>query len=82
MSALGLDHPLTAFSLNNLGLLLMNRQEYDSAQPLFEQALAIYEQQLGLDDPATRTIRANLTTCGARERARRLSQWATIWRRR
>jgi hypothetical protein len=58
--ALGPMHPDTALSLNNLAGLLRAQGEYEAARPLYERALAICEDRLGIDHPTTRTIRANL----------------------
>ena len=57
---LGEEHPLTATSLNNLGLLLYAQGEYESARPYYERALAIFEERLGANHPHTQTVRGNL----------------------
>jgi hypothetical protein len=64
--ALGPTHPDMAVSLNNLGTLLRVQGEYEAAQPLYERALAICEERLGVDHPTTRTIRANLAALRSR----------------
>ena len=48
-NAFGLQHPNTATSLDNLGLLLQNQGDLIAARPLFERALAIHENVLGPD---------------------------------
>ncbi len=57
---LGLDHPYTATSLNDLATLYYIQGKYAEAEPLFRRALAIYEQQLGLDHPHTASSLNNL----------------------
>ena len=52
-AALGLDHPDTAASLNNLALLLCDQGRYGEAEPLLRRALAIREAALGPDHPHT-----------------------------
>ena len=44
---LGADHPDTATSLTNLGLLLRAQGDLEAARPLLERALAIRERVLG-----------------------------------
>ncbi len=57
---LGIDHPDTAASLNNLALLYRAQGKYAEAEPLFKRALAIREQQLGIDHPDTAASLNNL----------------------
>ena len=56
---LGEAHPDVAISLNNLAALYRHTRRYKKAQPLFEQALKICEQTLGVSHSTTMTIRAN-----------------------
>jgi tetratricopeptide (TPR) repeat protein len=56
---LGPQHPDTASSLNNLALLLKTQGDYAAARPLFERALAIFENVLGTDHPNTKVVRGN-----------------------
>ncbi len=56
---LGDNHPDVAISLNNLAALYRKTRRYRKAKPLFEQALKICEQTLGVSHPTTMTIRAN-----------------------
>jgi len=44
---LGAEHPNTASSLNNLGVLLQGQGDLAGARPYYERALAICEQVLG-----------------------------------
>ncbi len=44
---LGVGHPDTATSLNNLAGLYQEQGKYEEAEPLYERALAISEQELG-----------------------------------
>jgi tetratricopeptide (TPR) repeat protein len=60
--ALGPDHPDTANSLNNLGLLLQEQGDLAGARPHYECALAISEKALGPDHPKTRIGRDNLSS--------------------
>ena len=55
----GPQHPDTATSLDNLGMLLRNVNELDEARPLLERALKIREQVLGPQHPDTATSLAN-----------------------
>jgi len=57
---LGLQHPDTAQSLNNLADLYDSQGEYDKALPLYEQALQIRKQVLGLQHPDTALSLNNL----------------------
>jgi CHAT domain-containing protein/Tfp pilus assembly protein PilF len=57
---LGEKHPVTALSLNNLGLLLRSIGDYAGARPYYEQALAIRKEVLGEKHPATATSLNNL----------------------
>ena len=52
--------PEAARLLNQAELYLDNRARYGEAEPLYVRALAIYEQQLGADHPATATSLNNL----------------------
>ena len=45
--ALGEQHPDTASSLNNLGMLLQAQGDYAGARPYYEQALAISQRSAG-----------------------------------
>jgi tetratricopeptide (TPR) repeat protein len=56
---LGPDHPDTAQSLNNLAALYRAQGKYVQAEPLYQRALTICEQQLGPDHPDTATIQEN-----------------------
>lgn len=57
---LGEQHPETASSLNNLGLLLQSQGDYAGARTLYEQALAIQKQVLGERHPNTAESLNNL----------------------
>jgi CHAT domain-containing protein len=56
----GPEHPYTALSLNNLGLLLQEQGDYAAARPYVEQALAFYKKVLGPEHPHTATSLNNL----------------------
>jgi tetratricopeptide (TPR) repeat protein len=49
--ALDADHPDTARTLNDLGVLYLTQSKYQQAEPLLQQALAIRQQKLGLEHP-------------------------------
>jgi len=59
---LGPDHPTTASSLNNLGLLLRAQGDLAGARLYYERALAIREKVLGPDHP---DIAGSLNNLGA-----------------
>ncbi len=56
---LGLHHPDTATSLNNLAYLYQAQGKLAEAEPLYKQTLEILKQVLGPDHPTTRTIQSN-----------------------
>ena len=58
--SLGVEHPETATSLNNLALLLQDQGDLAGARPLYERALAIFEKALGPEHPHTATSLNNL----------------------
>ncbi|MEH2402964.1 tetratricopeptide repeat protein [Nostoc sp.] len=45
--------------MNNLALLYCSTKRYSEAEVLFQQALTICEQTLGVSHPTTMTVRAN-----------------------
>jgi CHAT domain-containing protein/tetratricopeptide (TPR) repeat protein len=57
---LGVDHPYTSESYNNLALNLKAWGKYDEAEPLYRKALAIRQKVLGEDHPVTATSYNNL----------------------
>ena len=57
---LGPDHPDTAASLDNLGMLLQAEGDFAGARPLVERALAIRERSLGPEHPDTAASLDNL----------------------
>jgi tetratricopeptide (TPR) repeat protein len=57
---LGAEHPNTATSLNNLGVLLQVQGDYAGARPYFERALRIFCAALGEQHPSTQTVQNNL----------------------
>jgi len=58
--AQGPDHPDTAASLNNLGLLYIKKRAFAKAEPLLLRALAIRTRILGPDHPFTALSLHNL----------------------
>ncbi len=58
--AQGPDHPGTATSLNNLGLLYIKESAFTKAEPLLVRALAIRTRVLGPDHPFTALSLNNL----------------------
>jgi tetratricopeptide (TPR) repeat protein len=77
---LGLEHPGTAASLNNLAVLLHDKGDLAGARPLHERALAIYEKAYGPMHPLTAESLNNLAlllkTQGELEGARPLYERA------
>ena len=57
---LGPEHPDTARSLNNLGLVLWAQGDFAGARPLYERALAIKEKALRPEHSDTATSLNNL----------------------
>lgn len=64
---LGFDHPDTANSLHNLAGLYYAMGRYGEAEPLYGRALAIAEQQLGVNHPLIVTIRNNFRQLQAQQ---------------
>lgn len=59
------DHPDTAATLMNLGILAQGQGEMVEARSYLERALTVDEQRLGTDHPTTRTIRERLAALSA-----------------
>jgi len=57
---LGLKHPYTATSYNNLALLYANQGKYEKAEPLYKKVLDILEKILGTNHPNAKTAKNNL----------------------
>lgn len=57
---LGTDHPDVAKQLNNLALLCQNQGKYEAVERYYRRALAIYEGQLGPDNPNVARTKNNL----------------------
>lgn len=57
---LGADHPDTALTMNNLGVIVQKQGRSQEARALFELALGHLEARLGTDHPRTRMVRGNL----------------------
>ncbi|HJY84662.1 MAG TPA: CHAT domain-containing protein, partial [Candidatus Binatia bacterium] len=84
--SLGPAHPNVATTLNNLAELYREQREYGRAEPLFRQALTIWEKRLGPEHPTVATALNNLATLyreqGEYGRAEPLFQRAlTIWQK-
>ena len=58
--ALGKAHPDYANRLNNLAGLLRATGRSDEAEPLYREALAVFEAALGEGHPDTQTVWRNL----------------------
>jgi len=56
---LSATHPNTATSLNGQAGLYQDQGKYEEAEPLYQRALAIYEQVLGATHPSTRIVQRN-----------------------
>jgi len=59
---LGLEHPSTLTSVNNLASLLESTGRYAEAEPLYQRALLARERVLGLEHPSTLTSVNNLAS--------------------
>lgn len=57
---MGTDHPDVAKQLNNLALLCQNQGKYEAVERYYQRALAIYESQLGPDNPNVARTKNNL----------------------
>ncbi len=64
---LGEEHPNTATSYNNLGLVYARQGEYKKAEELYKKALEISERILGEEHPSTATSYNNLGLVYARQ---------------
>ncbi|VEN73758.1 putative CHAT domain-containing protein [Candidatus Desulfarcum epimagneticum] len=62
VGCLGKTHPATLESMNNLAALYDVQGRYEKAEPLYREALALYEKMFGTDDPATLTFVNNLAS--------------------
>ena len=69
-----------ATSLTNLALLYYSQGKHGEAEPLYKQALAIYEKVLGPDDPNVATVLLNMAKfykkIGKGDEAKRLEERA------
>lgn len=59
---LGLEHPDTATSYNNLAGLYDSQGKYEESEQLYKKALDIYERALGLEHPDTALSYNNLAS--------------------
>ena len=57
---LGLEHPDTLVSVNNLAKLLHAKGDYAAAEPLYRRALEAQERILGPEHPKTLSVLNNL----------------------
>jgi tetratricopeptide (TPR) repeat protein len=53
-ATLGMEHPSTILSANNLAFTLMSLKRYDEALVLFDRACSASEKVLGLEHPDTK----------------------------
>jgi hypothetical protein len=58
-TASGKDHPPVASAYNNLAVLLAYEGKYAEAEPLYRQAIEIFQASLGTDHPKTLTAKRN-----------------------
>ena len=64
LQVLGTNHPDVAKQLNNLALLCQNQGKYEAVERYYRRALAIYEGQLGPDNPNVARTKNNLVREG------------------
>lgn len=64
LQVLGTNHPDVAKQLNNLALLCQNQGKYEAVERYYQRALAIYEGQLGPDNPNVARTKNNLVREG------------------
>ena len=57
---LGVDHPATLTSVNNLALVLQYQGKHEQAEEMNRRALVEWEKVLGVDHPSTLTCVSNL----------------------
>jgi Tetratricopeptide repeat len=57
---LGGAHPQVAVFLNSLGTFYIDQARFREAEPLLQQALAIFQQALGAEHPFTQRTQDNL----------------------
>jgi tetratricopeptide (TPR) repeat protein len=57
---LGPDHPIVALNLDNLANLLRDRGDLASAEPLYRQAIGVYQRIVGEDHLGLAAVRADL----------------------
>ncbi|NJN72151.1 MAG: tetratricopeptide repeat protein [Limnothrix sp. RL_2_0] len=55
----GESHLGVAGSMNNLASLYESQGKYAAAEPLYKEALSLFESLLGADHPSTATVREN-----------------------
>jgi hypothetical protein len=60
---LGLEHPETLGSVNNLALLLQAKGDLAAAEPLYRRALEGYRRVLGEEHPSTKIVAENHALC-------------------
>ncbi|KAL7755426.1 hypothetical protein ACKLNR_014524 [Fusarium oxysporum f. sp. zingiberi] len=59
---LGLDHPLTLNSINNLASTYRKQGRWEEAEKLFVEVMEMSKAKLGVDHPSTLTSMANLAS--------------------
>ena len=59
-AALGVSHPSTLISVNNLAILLKQQGKYGQAEAMYRRSLAGREEALGPTHPHTRSARSHL----------------------
>ena len=59
-NALGTEHPDTALTASNLGVILQSKGQTDAACSLFTRALKTFVNTVGEDHPKTQLVRENL----------------------
>ena len=79
LQVLGTNHPDVAKQLNNLALLCQNQGKYEAVERYYRRALAIYEGQLGPDNPNVARTKNNLVREGGQTQWEEGRECTVVW---
>ncbi|MFP6870231.1 MAG: tetratricopeptide repeat protein, partial [Nitrospinota bacterium] len=79
--SLGREHPFTATTLNNLGIIYRKLRRYQEAEPYIRRSLAIQEKTLGRDHPRVAAALQNLASFYHYQPRRQLKKAETLYKR-